>query len=129
MSRREVFANWSTGTAVKLLRRLAIVVIAIAVLESALAWAFLAKRIIRDEPVVDLIEQYAVLRPFRFLFPDQYKFPTVLLPNFVEPAWCSPQILDSRSTFWLPPCTKCAVNRKRQHLVRYQFSGVHHYRP
>jgi len=68
---------------VKLLKKIAIVAVAIIVLESALGWTYLGKRVFRDEPVVDLIEQYAVLRPFRFLFPDQYKFPDILSPNFL----------------------------------------------
>jgi hypothetical protein len=71
------------SAAVKLLKKIAIVVVAVIVLESALAWTYMGKRVVRDEPVVDLIEQYAVLRPFRFLFPDQYKFPAVLAPNFI----------------------------------------------
>lgn len=54
---------------------------AVIALDSAIAWAYVIKRRVTDYPVVDLTERFYVLRPFRYVFPDQYKFPAVLWPN------------------------------------------------
>ena len=89
------YFNW--GKTVKVFRTLTVIIVVILALESALAWAFVVKRSIGDQPTVDLIERYAVLRPFRGLFPDQYKFPDALGSNFVGDI----SIPGVRGRFWV----------------------------
>jgi len=94
----ESFANPNRSSAIKILVKITIVVLAVLVLENVLAWTYMAKRIRVNEPVVGLIEQYAVLRPFRSQFPDQYKFPTEISQNFVGEI----SMPGVRRTFWIP---------------------------
>jgi hypothetical protein len=56
-------------------RSLAITLAALIALDSLSAWTYVLKRHVNDQPFTDLIEGYAVLRPFRRLFPSQYTFP------------------------------------------------------
>ena len=51
-----------------------LVILFFALFESLAGWSFVAKRLATNQPVIDLIEKYYVLRPFRFLFPISTRF-------------------------------------------------------
>lgn len=62
--------------------RLVLLLIVVAIVaDNAIAWAYVLKRRMTGYAVIDLVERFYVLRPFRFAFPDQYQFPPVLWPN------------------------------------------------
>lgn len=52
------------------------------VVENTLAWLYVSKRSSANQPFIDLLERYIVLRPFRVFFPEQYTIPTELWPIF-----------------------------------------------
>jgi hypothetical protein len=75
-NRFERMAAWVKTHRVAAIAFLLMVVVAA---DSAAAWTYLFKRRLTQYPIVDLLEQYYVLEPFRRFFPDQYLFPPVLL--------------------------------------------------
>lgn len=64
------------------LKTILTVLVVLIVMESILSWSYVMKRSIADQPYIDLLERYFVLRPFRKMFADQYTFPTELWPFF-----------------------------------------------
>lgn len=52
------------------------------VMENTLAWLYVAKRSYANQPYIDLLERYFVLRPLRLYFTEQYTFPKELWSMF-----------------------------------------------
>lgn len=79
------------------LRLVLLLIVAAIVAENAIAWTYVLKRRMTGYPVVDLVERFYVLRPFRFAFPDQYQFPSELWPNLKGDI----SVASARRQFWI----------------------------
>lgn len=77
------FERWFQQAARRPRALLVPILVIVLLLELAAAWGYIAKRLIGEQPVIDLVERFHLVRPFgTLLFPDQYRFPAVLADRY-----------------------------------------------